>query len=141
MNGNEIDFTDCRHRIEIGDGVRRSLIAHFRTWIDEQLKASNAASLATPEAIDKFSWRLSTDFIAEIESQMQDSLPEAIMIVSRDGQFLDPGAIVASFTMDALPDLLDELTKAKSDDPLEKQLSIWSLFLDEISDAPLVVLR
>jgi len=71
---------------------------------------------------------------------MQDSLPEAIMMASRDGEYLDPSAIVAAYTEEALPDFLDEVTKAKSDEPLEKQLSIWSLFLDEISDAPLVIL-
>ena len=140
MSDDEIDHADCRFRIEIGDSIRRSLIRYFRGWIGEQLKASDAASLSTPEAIDKFAWRLSAGFIAEVEDQMQDSLPEAIMMASRDGEYLDPSAIVAAYTEEALPDFLDEVTKAKSDEPLEKQLSIWSLFLDEISDAPLVIL-
>lgn len=42
MNDNEIDLADCRFRIEIGDGIQRSLIAYFRGWIGEQLKASDA---------------------------------------------------------------------------------------------------
>lgn len=63
------------------------------------------------------------------------------MMESGDGRYVNPTVIVAAYTRDALPDFLEEVTKAKSDDPLEKQLSVWSLFLDEISDTPLVVLR
>lgn len=136
----DIDFTDCQYRMEIGDGVRRSLIAYFRKWIGEQLKASNAASLATPDAIEKFAWRLSADFIAEIESQMQDSLPEAMMMVFDSVRMPNAQEVVASYCEDALIDFLDEVTAAKCEDALERQMSIWSLFLDEISDAPLVTL-
>jgi len=89
MSDDEIDHADCRFRIEIGDSIRRSLIRYFRGWIGEQLKASDAASLSTPEAIDKFAWRLSAGFIAEVEDQMPEkAVTEGV--ISGDDRFPTP---------------------------------------------------
>jgi hypothetical protein len=69
-----IDCTDCTFTLSIGEGVRRSLIRHFRAWLNEQIKArgheADDPRLFNQDAIDAEAWMLADKLITSEECRL-----------------------------------------------------------------------
>jgi hypothetical protein len=76
-----IDCTDCYLAIEIGDGVRRSLVRHFTRFITGQLAAREvvAQTEAASEKIDRDAWRLAARVLHEVEGEVEGALDETLL--------------------------------------------------------------
>lgn len=77
-----IDCTDCYLAIEIGDGVRRALIAHFNHFIDRLLAARGLTleSDAARDRRDQEAWRLSSRVLSEAKAELAGALDEALLV-------------------------------------------------------------
>jgi hypothetical protein len=73
-----IDCADCTLALSIGEGVRRSLIRHFRTWLNEQINArgfkADDPRLFNQDAIDAEAWMLADKLIASEEGRLNFDL-------------------------------------------------------------------
>ncbi len=81
-----IDCTDCTFTLSIGEGVRRSLIRHFRAWLSEQIKArgfkADDPRLLNQDAIDAEAWMLADKLIASEEGRLNLDLSYSAVILT-----------------------------------------------------------
>jgi hypothetical protein len=119
----QIDCSDCWFSLEIGDGVRRSLINHFRAWIVDQLGKQGwyRVGVNKPDVIEAFAWRLSSELL----SKAKDELAEMDTTDAYSGA---PEALEI-FISDEMEAFLAGVAKAD-----------WAAFLEEIANAPPVAL-
>lgn len=76
-----IDCTDCYLAIEIGDGVKRSLIRHFAGFITGQLALREVAAQSDTarDKIDRDAWRLAARVLYEVEAEIDGALDETLL--------------------------------------------------------------
>ena len=77
-----IDCSDCYLAIEIGDDVRRSLVAYFNRFLEDQLDARGirAAGEAARDKRDQEAWRLSARVLNEVKSELAGALDETLLV-------------------------------------------------------------
>lgn len=76
-----IDCTDCYLAIEIGDGVKRSLVRHFARFIGERLAARGVAAGddSAQDRIEREVWRLATRVLADVQAELPGALDETLL--------------------------------------------------------------
>ena len=76
-----IDCTDCYLSIEIGDGVRRALIAHFNAFLERELAArgATAADEIARDRRDQEAWRLSAKVLSAAKDELAGALDETLL--------------------------------------------------------------
>jgi hypothetical protein len=76
-----IDCTDCYLAIEIGDGVKRSLVRHFAGFITGQLALREVAAQtdAARDKVDRDAWRLAARVLYEVEAEVDGALDETLL--------------------------------------------------------------
>jgi hypothetical protein len=76
-----IDCTDCYLAIEIGDGVKRSLIRHFTGFITGQLTLREVAAQTDTarDKVDRDAWRLAARVLHEVEAEIDGALDETLL--------------------------------------------------------------
>ena len=81
-----IDCADCTFTLSIGEGVRRSLIRHFRAWLNEQIKArgfkADDPKLFDQDAIDAEAWMLADKLIASEEGRLNLDLNHVAVLLT-----------------------------------------------------------
>jgi hypothetical protein len=69
----QIDCSDVRYELRIGDGVRRSLIRHFRAFISQQIRGrgfdAEDPMLFNQDTLEAEAWRLAATVIHDAESE------------------------------------------------------------------------
>ena len=76
-----IDCTDCYLAIEIGAGVKRSLVRHFTGFITGQLALREVAAQtdAARDKVDRDAWRLAARVLYEVEAEIDGALDETLL--------------------------------------------------------------
>jgi hypothetical protein len=76
-----IDCTDCYLAIQIGDGVRRALVRHFRHFITDRLEAHGIATRdeRRRDQVDRDAWRLAATVLSEAENELLGTLDESLL--------------------------------------------------------------
>ena len=76
-----IDCTDCYLAVEIGDGVKRTLVRHFARFIAGHLAARGVTSPteAALDKIDRDAWQLAARVLHEVETEIDSALDETLL--------------------------------------------------------------
>ena len=110
----EIDCQDCSYSIEIGDGVRRSLIRHFTRFLDAQIAARgfnpHDGALFEREQIEARAWALADEAIQVAKALIDDFIGAVIQM--RQGE-----QTAADLLSENLPDVTAQVGRDFLDDP------------------------
>ena len=97
----QIDCSDARYELKIGDRVRRSLIRHFHAFIIKQIKSrgfdADDPRLFNQDTIEAEAWRLAATAIEEAEREFRDAL------AARGHRYHDPLFTLLFLSADFLP--------------------------------------
>lgn len=72
----DIDCSDARYELKIGDRVTRSLIRHFHAFINKQIRSRGFGAedpkLFNQDTLEAEAWRLAATVIEEAEHEFRD---------------------------------------------------------------------
>jgi hypothetical protein len=130
----QIDCSDARYELKIGDGVRRSLIRHFRAFISQQISrrgfdADDPKSFKQ-DVLDAEAWRLADALIDVAEREFRGNEYGSLI-----------GEAVASSAPKYLEAHLREVLPAAERKYVEDTIGGPGALIDSASGIPIAIAR